>query len=368
MTAKVFREGGPPPIVHAVTDDDGDFEIVDLPDGVYRLVAMSWPELDGTPRSPYEVNGTIVQLHGVAEKVLVPSPGAAHVELRPAGSAVASIDLDFGNDQTLIVIGTAPTRADPVLGLAGWSGDFTRHLIAANRMPDGATIFRGLPDGRLHIAVFAADNQPGFGAAAIQTRNDASIDVPMEIVASWSDARHDPPDRLAALTNELRALGPDRRLEIVREQIPQLEDPAGNGHPADLWAGIARVLDEFIELDGRRIHAADWLAADAYVRLQDRFQQRADADRDKPKRNDEVSYEDALRDLHAELGRRYPGFALKGIDWDAVGHELLPRAAEVETDDAFGTLVHGNGGTARGQPRSVARRRGGASAGAVAGV
>ena len=51
-----------------------------------------------------------------------------------------------------------------------------------------------------------------------------------------------------------------------------------------------------------------------------------------------VSYEEALVDLYETLGREYPCFALKGIDWKAVGKELLPRAKQVKTPGEFGLL------------------------------
>lgn len=51
-----------------------------------------------------------------------------------------------------------------------------------------------------------------------------------------------------------------------------------------------------------------------------------------------TSYEETLKDLHAVLGQRYPCFELKGIDWQAVGRELLPRAKAVKTDAEFGLL------------------------------
>jgi carboxyl-terminal processing protease len=52
----------------------------------------------------------------------------------------------------------------------------------------------------------------------------------------------------------------------------------------------------------------------------------------------QASYEEAFVDLHDTLGRDYPCFAMKGIDWKAVGDELLPRVRQVETDDEFGRL------------------------------
>lgn len=51
-----------------------------------------------------------------------------------------------------------------------------------------------------------------------------------------------------------------------------------------------------------------------------------------------VSYEQAFRDLYETVGRKYPCFEMKGIDWAKVGRELLPRAAQVKTDREFGLL------------------------------
>lgn len=46
----------------------------------------------------------------------------------------------------------------------------------------------------------------------------------------------------------------------------------------------------------------------------------------------------AFKDLYERLGTSYPCFALKGIDWEAVGAELLPRAKQVKTNEEFGLL------------------------------
>lgn len=53
---------------------------------------------------------------------------------------------------------------------------------------------------------------------------------------------------------------------------------------------------------------------------------------------EEVSYAATFRDLYSQLGRHYPCFELKNIDWQVVGKEMLPRAEEIETDDQFGLL------------------------------
>jgi C-terminal processing protease CtpA/Prc len=50
------------------------------------------------------------------------------------------------------------------------------------------------------------------------------------------------------------------------------------------------------------------------------------------------TYVIAFRDLYERLGSSYPCFSLKGIDWAAVGAEMLPRAKQVKTNKDFGLL------------------------------
>ncbi len=45
-----------------------------------------------------------------------------------------------------------------------------------------------------------------------------------------------------------------------------------------------------------------------------------------------------FRALYEHLGKVYPSFAIKGIDWAKVGRELLPRADAVENEEQFGLL------------------------------
>ena len=51
-----------------------------------------------------------------------------------------------------------------------------------------------------------------------------------------------------------------------------------------------------------------------------------------------VTYEETFRDLYDTIGAQYPCFELKGIDWQAVGEELLPEARAVKSDEEFGLL------------------------------
>ena len=52
-----------------------------------------------------------------------------------------------------------------------------------------------------------------------------------------------------------------------------------------------------------------------------------------------VAYPGAFRELYDHLAVAYPEFQMKGIDWPAVGRELLPEADRVRTDAEFGLLV-----------------------------
>src|SRR5262249_38306518 len=51
------------------------------------------------------------------------------------------------------------------------------------------------------------------------------------------------------------------------------------------------------------------------------------------------AYVKAFRHPYRHLGKVYPSFAIKGIDWAQIGRELLPRAGTVETEEQFGLLV-----------------------------
>ncbi len=51
-----------------------------------------------------------------------------------------------------------------------------------------------------------------------------------------------------------------------------------------------------------------------------------------------VTYEEAFQDLYDTLGKRYPCFQLKNIDWQAVGKEFLPRVKGMDTEEEFGRL------------------------------
>jgi len=53
---------------------------------------------------------------------------------------------------------------------------------------------------------------------------------------------------------------------------------------------------------------------------------------------EDVTYAEAFLDIYTTMGRVYPAFEIKSIDWKAVGDEMLPRAQTVQTDEEFGLL------------------------------
>ncbi len=59
-------------------------------------------------------------------------------------------------------------------------------------------------------------------------------------------------------------------------------------------------------------------------------------------------YAAAFRDLYEHLGKVYPSFAIKGIDWPKVGRELLPLRRGRTDGGAVRPAGRGAGGAAGG--------------------
>ncbi|MBC7834113.1 MAG: carboxypeptidase regulatory-like domain-containing protein [Phycisphaerales bacterium] len=269
-----------------LTDDAGAFSFDAVPAGSYRLIAQSWPEPrdESAPLGPISdllaVNGEVIDLHGVATFTIEPpTNGAAasvprEITIRPLGSATLRIDQKTGNNETLLVISTAPTRADPILAHAGWSGPFAQNMIGANRMPYGDTTIRGLPTGPIHVAMLAADNVPGYAAGSFNIEADAAkttdpVAIRIPFVAPWSDGMNSPPPALERLTDEFIALKPNSYvgvLELLKSQGIALDPPEGAR-----WGWIDACiphLDKQVTVPSGTSHrAADVMAAAAYAAL-----------------------------------------------------------------------------------------------------
>lgn len=340
---------GPPPkdLAYVVTDEGGRFTFTHLRAGQYRLVAQSWRDAQSI-KGPLEVNGQLLELRGVAENLKVSPDSTPEVVIRPLGTGVLRLDEKVPNDGTLLAISTEPPRADPILGFVSWGGPFMKNFIGGNRMPKGKTTVYGLPEGKVHVALFANDDVPGFGAAEATVAAGKITDLYVPLVAGWSDGHHDPPERLAPLVKELESLIFEKDLSVlgvlekhgIRLKQKGLMQSQGE---------IAQYLDKEIKLPtGRTTTFADFMAAVRYLELQQSVRRRAERgklakgvreiERSLPGVATGGGYRQALFDLYEELGKNYPCFELKGIDWKAVGEELLPRVSEVKTDEQFALL------------------------------
>jgi len=346
FTERFLKQGDfPPPILFATTSAEGRFALEEIPAGTYRLVAQSWSDAKAPVTDLLATNGRAIDLRGVAGGVRVPSEEAERLEIRPLGSGALHLDVGAPNDETLLLASLGATSADPILGFAGWAGPFQRGMIGGNRMPGGVTIFRGLPEGEVHLVVFSADNVPGFGATTVTIRPGEVRTIGIPFVAGWSDARHEPPDSLAPLVEELESLGglPDDVTRFLESEVlaPGKEDR----NPIAYYGRLVPYLDREFELPSAgTVRLADLAAAEGYRRLLATVQEREEEAKTRRLAEmgirEEVGYEQAFRDLYRTLASRYPHrmLVLKEIDWAVVGEQMLPAAAFVETDEEFGLL------------------------------
>ena len=259
---------------YTVTDENGRFSFDGVPAGRYRLVSQSWRDAQQV-KGILEVNGKEIELHGVAENVEVPSDSATQLVLRPLGTGALRIDEEAPNDDALMVVSTAPPRADPILRFVAWGGAFMGNMIGGNRMPSGETTIYGLPEGKVYLVVFANDSSPGWGGAEVTIRSGATSVVYVPIVAGWSDGHHDPPKQLLPLFEEVKSLLSEDTFSMPRFlEANGIRIEAGN----DRWQReleISRHLDRQLELPtGTKTTAADFMAAVGYVELQRMVQRR----------------------------------------------------------------------------------------------
>jgi len=312
-------------LARATTDHRGRFRFTGLPAGTYRLIAQSWgdagkPDGDVPIKGVLEINGEILRLHGVAERVEVSADATPDVVIRPLGSGILRLDEDMPNDETLLLLSTAPAAADPVLGFVGWSGPMLRNLLGGNRMPRGKTTVYGLPAGQVHVVLFAADNSPGFGAGEAEILPGKVTDLYVPMVAGWSNGHHDPPKRLTPLFNEVTSLVTAGSFSVRR----LLSDHGIDARNVGLMGSdtkLAQHLRTRLSLpSGRQATVGDLLAVQGYIDLQRRAAERGHrAQRSRqiararsllPEAERQGSYQESFLDLYAKLGTAYPCFEL----------------------------------------------------------
>ncbi len=348
-TFSPLTESNPLRVAAAVCDADGAFRLEGVKQGTYRLVAQSWPDGRKSVKSPFDVNGQRVRLDGIAESVRVPSAEATTIELQPLGTATLEITTDpqAPNNETLLVVSSAPLAADPILALSGWSGPFMPNLLAGNRMPLGARRSMACRRARCTWRRCPSITIPALAAPAptwLGGRNDRGLPC-----RSWRPGataitlRRSVSSRWSTEVGQMDAADLQR---MIFEQHPDMENTMRDfeGGILSRLAAMAPYLDREVELaPGRRLPLKDVAEAQGYVRLARAVKERANrpaaAPRPpRPAADRSVTYEQAFAELHRTLGQNYPCFELKEIDWESVGQRLLPRAKDVANDEEFGLL------------------------------
>ena len=272
-------------IYFVVTDGLGCFTFEKVPVGEYRLVAQSWKDVEEF-KGIFEKNGKEIQLHGIAEHVRVSAENSPNIVLRPLGTGVLQINEDAPNDETLLVISSSPTRADPILGFTGWGGAFMQNMIGGNRMPKGKTTMYGLPEGKVYLAMFAADSVPGWTEGQAQIKpNTTTVLEYIPFVNSWSNSRHDPPEHLVPVFEEIKLLLPQKGafiLDVCQDFGVQIHSSKG------LWGFMEQIgphLEKEVELpSGHKTTFGKVMAAAQYVQLQQTMERK----KEQWKKNDEA--------------------------------------------------------------------------------
>jgi hypothetical protein len=273
-------------IAYATSDEKGEFTFDNIAAGEYRLVAQSWKDITEF-KGIFEKNGKEIELHGIAEHVNVSADSSPNVVLRPLGTGILQVNEDAPNDETLLVVSTSPTRADPILGFAGWGGVFMQNMIGGNRMPKGKTTIYGLPKGKIYLAMFAADSIPGWTEGQVEIKPDTTTVLEyIPFVNSWSNSRHDPPEHLVPVFEELKKLSStDNTFLLKIFEDYGLEEVYAEG----MWKFMAQLgphLKKEIQLpSGRKTTFGDFMAAVQYIRL------RQAVDRREAKRQNQAEIE-----------------------------------------------------------------------------
>ena len=257
--------GTPDEMAIAVTDAKGRFSFENVPEGNYRLVAQKWV---GPYKGVFEVHGTVIQLMGVADGVIVPRPAdrnEARIALRPLGDGVVQFDQDVGNSGTFMFLSTSPPEFDPILGLRAPGTSFWQSLIGMNRMPLGKTTVIGVPHEPLYAFFFAADNSPGFATLATPAPGADLVRIgPTPFVASWSNGQKTPPVELANLMQFM-----DQHNLTSQEllNLPKMSSATHEAYRARLEE-LMQDLSRTIELpEDQSASVGDLLAIDRYRRL-----------------------------------------------------------------------------------------------------
>jgi hypothetical protein len=145
-----------------------------------------------------------------------------------------------------------------------------QNMIGGNRMPKGKTTMYGLPEGKVYLAMFAADSVPGWteGQADIKP-NTTTVVGYIPFVNSWSNSRHEPPEHLVPVFEEVKQLISQKDnfiFNLYQNSGIQIDPSKG------MWGFMAQLgphLAKEVELpSGRKATFGEVMAAAQYVQLQ----------------------------------------------------------------------------------------------------
>ncbi len=253
-------------IWHALPDDRGQFEFVDVPVGKYRLMAQSWPGSNGIPDFLKEKN-TTVMLHGVAEGLKVTANNSVQAKLKPLGNGTLKIINDPEASHDFLFISRKPRMGDGVLGPLAWGEGFLSGLIGVTQMEKPFVTLKGLPDGDdIHAAILNYDNNPGLGGDTYRVGKEQV--VRLEIFATWSNGKYEPPPKLAKLTDYL-----DEH-KLTASRLLGLDGPDYKNHEA-IWTAVRTQPDRKYRIaEVGEFHLVDILAALRYQQLRQHHRDR----------------------------------------------------------------------------------------------
>jgi hypothetical protein len=249
----------------AVTNKNGEFRFDNVPDGIYRLVAQKWI---GPYKGIFEEHGTVIQLMGSANNIVVPRSNdykKALVVLMPPGQGIVQFDQKVPNNDTFMFLSMSTPEFDPILGLNAMGTSFQQHLIGVNRMPLGITTVIGVPNKPIHAFFFAPDNSPGFASIKVEPSPLCMVRVPAEpFVAGWSDGRKTPPPELADLMKLM-----DKHSLTTQDmlKIPKISNATYQAYRVRMQE-LMQELSRKVELpEGQSARVGDLLAVESYRRL-----------------------------------------------------------------------------------------------------
>lgn len=301
ITEAYVAEQGEPrkEIAYAATDNNGRFSFDRVAQGEYRLVAQSWPDVKSI-KGLFEVNAKVIKLHGIAEHIVVLPGSSRDVEIRPLGTSILEIDADVPNDDTMIVISTKPTRADPILGFAGWSGPFIKNMIGGNRMPGGKTIVYGLPKGKVYFAMFAPDIVPAWADGHVEIKPNATTVLDkVQFVNRSLNSRHYAPEKFQPLVEEFKSSGSLSKYHPIMKLFEEINHQFEGG----MWRSARKIVgyldDEFEFPSGHKTTVGEVLAAHSYI-LIDRI-----AKRKEDKLKEKAASKAARRAAYSKYRARY---------------------------------------------------------------